>query len=516
MSYIEIQPPERERRACNIEGRKMSDTESSLRGTETKLFDPQDASPGSGREVLDASVIRRDDQWWMYLAGQSHGYGATQLFSASLDPGAPLSASGWKLNLDNTGELAPVAGQIQSRPWDGKGGRHCPSYVRGWDPHKGTWVERIYYAGAAENLWGPYTIGFLERDGEAWIEHDAPAFAANEEWELGSVYEPNLIYHDGKWKMWYVAGSNGQDHLVHGYAESDDGRTGWSVHTIFAPPEMKMFDFCVRERAGSFDAIFARVWVGQGSPPAETGLWWCRADTPSGRISDWSVPVQIMTAADRGWHSGPWKPSLVFDENHGNRALVFFDGLYRTDIAGGFPFAFTLGCLEIDLPIPKNRPEAWMRGIVADVDPVIGHLIRATEQILEDTAAAIADLTPAQIWAKPHGMTSVGFHVKHLAGSTERLSAYLAGGQLTPEQLAAIDTEGAGAETAAELLAFVDLTLERYRELVRSLSPKDFGAIREIGRKRYQTTTISVAIHTVEHAQRHVGGMIAAAKLVRD
>ena len=124
----------------------------------------------AARKVLDASVVRRGDRWWMYLAGQPGGYGATQLFSASLDPGAPLSALGWKLTRNEAGELAPVAGQNLSRPWDGNGGRHCPSYVKGWDPHKREWVERIYYAGAAENLWGPYTIGFLEWNGKAWID----------------------------------------------------------------------------------------------------------------------------------------------------------------------------------------------------------------------------------------------------------------------------------------------------------------------------------------------------------
>ena len=82
-------------------------------------------------------------------------------------------------------------------------------------------MERIYYAGAAEYLWGPYTIGFLEWDGEDWVDQTHPAFVANEEWERGSVYEPNLIYHDGRWKLWYVAGSNQEDYLVHGYAESE-------------------------------------------------------------------------------------------------------------------------------------------------------------------------------------------------------------------------------------------------------------------------------------------------------
>ena len=96
-----------------------------------------------------------------------------------------------------------------------------------------------------------------------------PVFIANEEWEHGSIYEPNLIYHDGKWKMWYVSGSNEEDYLVHGYAESDDGSAGWSKHKVFAPPEMKMFDFCVRQRGELFDAIFARVWLRAGTPPGK-------------------------------------------------------------------------------------------------------------------------------------------------------------------------------------------------------------------------------------------------------
>ena len=222
--------------------------------------------------------------------------------------------------------------------------------MKGWDPATKKWVERIYYAGAAENLWGPYTIGFLEWDGERWIDQSRPVFTANEEWEHGSVYEPNLIYHDRKWKMWYVAGSNHQDYLIHGYAESDDGATGWSKHAIFAPPEMKMFDFCVRQRGAGFDAIFARVWVGEGAPSTDTGLWWCRADSPAATISEWSSPIQIMTAEDKGWHSGPWKPSFQFDEEIPNRATVFFDGLYSTGEPSPFPFVFTLGGLPVDLP----------------------------------------------------------------------------------------------------------------------------------------------------------------------
>jgi hypothetical protein len=62
-----------------------------------------------------------------------------------------------------------------------------------------------------------------------------------------------------------------------------------------------------------------------------------------------------MTAEDRGWHSGPWKPSFEFDEKNTGRAFLFFDGLYRTSAPGPFPFAFTLGCLEIDLPVTPAK-----------------------------------------------------------------------------------------------------------------------------------------------------------------
>jgi DinB superfamily len=156
-----------------------------------------------------------------------------------------------------------------------------------------------------------------------------------------------------------------------------------------------------------------------------------------------------------------------------------------------------------------------MRGIVPGIDPVIGHLLRASEHIREDIERGIAPLTREQLWATPDGMTSAGFHVKHLAGSTERLSTYLQGNQLTAEQIAAMKAEGIGQESAEELIAAVRAALANYEDLVRALSPGHFGDVREIGRKRLQTTVISLAIHIAEHGQRHVGQAISAAKLAK-
>jgi hypothetical protein len=322
---------------------------------ETKIFDPADGfSPITDVLILtDATVTKRDNRWWMYLAGRAQNRESIELFSASLPVGAPLSPSGWTLtaNQSDKTRIADLAGHEASKAWDLKGGRHCPAYVKGWDPIRNAPVERIYYAGGAGQVWGPYTIGYLEWNGTKWVDQAAPVFVANEEWEHGSVYEPNLIYHDGKWKMWYVAGSNQEDYIVQGYSESVDGRTNWSKHQIFFPPEEKVFDFCVIQTKQGFEAVFARVFLGKGAPLPTTGLWWCQAKSPSPKIADWSKPVQIMGMSDRPWHlGGPWKPSVQYDEKNANKMLVFFDGLYPRKDPAPFPFVFTLGCVEFQRP----------------------------------------------------------------------------------------------------------------------------------------------------------------------
>lgn len=171
-------------------------------------------------------------------------------------------------------------------------------------------------------------------------------------------------------------------------------------------------------------------------------------------------------------------------------------------------------------PPEAAPPEAWMRGPIAGLDPVVSHLVRAAQQIRADLRAALIDLTGSEVQARPHSQTPAGFHARHLAGSTARLCAYLAGRGLTEEELAAIPREGIGPEgngtdDAAELADRVDAAFNAYEALIRSLHPEDYAAIRHVGRARLPVNAISLAIHIAEHGQRHVGQAIAAAKLVR-
>jgi hypothetical protein len=157
--------------------------------------------------------------------------------------------------------------------------------------------------------------------------------------------------------------------------------------------------------------------------------------------------------------------------------------------------------------------EPWLRGVLPGLDPVAGHLLRSGEHIREDAEQALLTVNTIQLWATPCGLTSAGFHAKHLAGSTQRLCTYLEGRQLRPEAISAIALEASGMESPAELAAVIRNALDRYERLVRELAPENFGTIREIGRQRLSTTAIGLAIHIAEHGQRHVGQLICAAKL---
>src|SRR5262245_5626865 len=104
----------------------------------SRVFDPRDGFGALANviEVTDATLGRRGDRWWMYLAGEAVGHEGIRLFSASLRTGAPLAASGWSLTAEpeDPRKVALLAPSERSAAWDLRGGRHCPAYVRGFDP----------------------------------------------------------------------------------------------------------------------------------------------------------------------------------------------------------------------------------------------------------------------------------------------------------------------------------------------------------------------------------------------
>jgi uncharacterized damage-inducible protein DinB len=155
-----------------------------------------------------------------------------------------------------------------------------------------------------------------------------------------------------------------------------------------------------------------------------------------------------------------------------------------------------------------------MRGPIPGVDPLVAPALYSFQQAREDLARYTEDLTVEQLWATPHGFGSVGFHLRHIAGSTGRLITYLQGDALSHAQMEALAAEkepaGAGRD---ELLAQLDQAFRAAEAVVRSIDPSTLASPRAVGRKGLPTTVIGLLTHIAEHTQRHVGQAIAAAKL---
>jgi len=162
----------------------------------------------------------------------------------------------------------------------------------------------------------------------------------------------------------------------------------------------------------------------------------------------------------------------------------------------------------------ETLPEPWLRGPIPGVHPLIAPILYAFTQAREDLALHTSGLTNQQIWA-PHGLGSVGFHIRHIAGSTSRLMTYLQGQQLSEAQMTALQREHEPGASLDELLAVLDSSFKGAEAIVRSLNPATLTDAREVGRKRLPTTVIGLLTHIAEHIQRHTGQAISAAKLAR-
>jgi hypothetical protein len=176
--------------------------------------------------------------------------------------------------------------------------------------------------------------------------------------------------------------------------------------------------------------------------------------------------------------------------------------------------------MAADSVAPLADVEPWLRGPLPGVPLLVAPALHAFAQAREDLAQWTDGLTDAEIWLRPHGLAPVGFHLRHIAGSVERLTTYLRGEQLTPEQLEAIRHEMDHDETnpglgRSALLDQINEALRQSEQVIRALDPAILEEPRTVGRRRLPTTVIGLVIHLAEHTQRHVGELIVTAKLAR-
>jgi uncharacterized damage-inducible protein DinB len=148
------------------------------------------------------------------------------------------------------------------------------------------------------------------------------------------------------------------------------------------------------------------------------------------------------------------------------------------------------------------------------VDAVRRQVLHALELAAEDVERWCAPLSDDEIEVRPLGLPSIGFNLRHIARSLDRLLTYAEGQQLSVRQRKALKTEmesDAGREaTFMEFAKAMEVSVDR----VLAISPGSYENARGVGRRMLPSTVGGLLVHCAEHTQRHVGQAITTAKVV--
>jgi uncharacterized damage-inducible protein DinB len=161
--------------------------------------------------------------------------------------------------------------------------------------------------------------------------------------------------------------------------------------------------------------------------------------------------------------------------------------------------------------------EWWQRGPIAGVPAALQPVAHILLQVRESVGEMVAPLTEVEWNLRPAGVASAAFHVRHIAGVIDRLFTYARGQALSPEQLAAIQSEGR-AMTAADVAGALEALSMRVDAAVAELKTIDvatLGDFRGVGRAQLPSTVIGCLVHGAEHAMRHVGQLSVTVRVVR-
>lgn len=164
------------------------------------------------------------------------------------------------------------------------------------------------------------------------------------------------------------------------------------------------------------------------------------------------------------------------------------------------------------------QADVWLTGPVAGVPAALQPAAHALLQTVEDIRHALEGTAEDNVWVTPGGAASIGFHLTHLAGSTDRLCTAARGDRLTDAQKAARDAEKTVPLPRPSLAMLVDRATAALHAAVgqlRATDPATLELPRPVGRAGLPTTVGGLLFHAAEHAQRHAGQIVTTAKILR-
>ncbi len=163
------------------------------------------------------------------------------------------------------------------------------------------------------------------------------------------------------------------------------------------------------------------------------------------------------------------------------------------------------------------QTEWWQRGPVEGVPDALQPVAHILLQVHESVAEFVAEHGDADWNARPAGVASPAFHLRHMTGVIDRLFTYARGHALSEAQFASLKCERdplARGEIAPVLEALrqrVELAVDQ----LRATDPATLGEFRGVGRAQLPSTLIGCLVHGAEHAMRHVGQLSVTLRVLR-
>ena len=164
-----------------------------------------------------------------------------------------------------------------------------------------------------------------------------------------------------------------------------------------------------------------------------------------------------------------------------------------------------------------TNTEWWQRGPIDSVPTLLQPVAHILLQVRESVDEMVTGLSEAQWNARPAGIASAAFHVRHITGVIDRLFTYARGNALNDEQFAALRAEGAPL-AAGDVPLVLEALSARVDTAVAELGTIDIstlGDYRAVGRAQLPSTVIGCLVHGAEHAMRHVGQLSVTIRVAR-
>ena len=161
--------------------------------------------------------------------------------------------------------------------------------------------------------------------------------------------------------------------------------------------------------------------------------------------------------------------------------------------------------------------EAWLNGKLDGFTPISMPAAHALAQAIVDLRRFAADLSDEEINARPNGAPSIAFHLRHIAGSLDRLLTYARGEQLNQAQFDFLRSENSDdSETnAAGLIEKAVAEINLALDVLKNVSSESLFEERFVGREKLPTNVFGLLFHIAEHTARHVGQVVTTTKIVR-